>query len=166
MAEGFLSNVNEKNAVLKQRILSLCIADGDYSISDFSKELDSSIPTITKLVSELIEAGYLKDLGKAGISSGRRPSIYGLNPDAGYIVGVDVRRYHISVAVTDFKGKIVDSQSDIPFALTNTVESFHDLCNFILKHITKLGIKKEQVLSYGLNLTGRVNHVPAKMSRT
>lgn len=159
MAEGFLSNVNEKNAVLKQRILSLCIADGDYSISDFSKELDSSIPTITKLVSELIEAGYLKDLGKAGISSGRRPSIYGLNPDAGYIVGVDVRRYHISVAVTDFKGKIVDSQSDIPFALTNTVESFHDLCNFILKHITKLGIKKEQVLSYGLNLTGRVNHV-------
>ena len=159
MAEGFLSNVNEKNAVLKQRILSLCIADGDYSISDFSKELDSSIPTITKLVSELIEAGYLKDLGKAGISSGRRPSIYGLNPDAGYIVGMDVRRYHISVAVTDFKGKIVDSQSDIPFALTNTVESFHDLCNFILKHITKLGIKKEQVLSYGLNLTGRVNHV-------
>ena len=159
MAEGFLSNVNEKNAVLKQRILSLCIADGDYSISDFSKELDSSIPTITKLVSEMIEAGYLKDLGKAGISSGRRPSIYGLNPDAGYIVGMDVRRYHISIAVTDFKGKIVDSQSDIPFALTNTVESFHDLCNFILKHITKLGIKKEQVLSYGLNLTGRVNHV-------
>ena len=75
MAEGLLSNVNEKNAVLKQRILSLCIADGDYSISDFSKELDSSIPTITKLVSELIEAGYLKDLGKAGISCGRRPSI-------------------------------------------------------------------------------------------
>ena len=109
MAEGFLNSVNEKNAVLKQRILSLCIAGGDYSISDFSKELDSSIPTITKLVSELIEAGYLKDLGKAGISSGRRPSIYGLNPDAGYIVGVDVRRYHISVAVTDFKGKIVDS---------------------------------------------------------
>ena len=158
MTEGFLNSVNDKNAALKQKILRLCIKDGDYSISDFSRELDCSIPTITKIVSELIDAGYLKDLGKAGISSGRRPSIYGLNPDAGYIVGVDIRRHHISVAVTDFKGQMIDYQSDLAFALTSTVESFEALCSFLLSHIGKLGIGKEQVLTYGINLTGRVNH--------
>ena len=158
MTDNFLNNVNEKNAVLKQKILRLCIVDGDYSISDFSRELDSSIPTITKLVSELIEAGYLKDLGKAGISSGRRPSIYGLNPDAGFIVGIDVRRHHISIAITDFKGQVIDYQSDMDFALSSTVESFTELCDFVLRHIEKLGIDKAQVLSYGVNLTGRVNH--------
>ncbi len=158
MAEGFLNSVNEKNAALKQKILRLCVKDGDYSISDFSRELDCSIPTITKIISELIDAGYLKDLGKVGISSGRRPSIYGLNPDAGYIVGVDIRRHHVSIAVTDFKGQMIDYQSDLAFALASTAESFTDLCTFILSHIGKLGIGKEQVLTYGINLTGRVNH--------
>lgn len=158
MASTFLNNVNEKNAALKQQILRLCISDVDYTIADFSRELECSIPTITKLVSELIEDGFIKDLGKAGFSSGRRPSIYGLNPAAGYIVGVDVRRRHLSIAVTDFKGQVVDYQSDIAFQLVGTSDSFKGLCDYLLEHIQKLGLDKEEVLAYGINLTGRVNH--------
>jgi hypothetical protein len=66
-----------------------------------SKELDTSIPTTTKLVGELLEDGLLMDMGKVGTNGGRRPSIYGLNPSAGYFVGVDIRRKFIGFAVTD-----------------------------------------------------------------
>lgn len=159
MVPTFLNNVNEKNAALKQQILRLCISEGEYTISDFSRELDCSIPTITKLVTELIDDGFLKDLGKAGFSSGRRPSIFGLNPDAGYVIGVDVRRHHVDIAITDFKGQIIDYQQDLPFLLIGTVESFRELCDFLLGHIEKLEIPKEEILTYGINLTGRVNHI-------
>ena len=50
MNGSFLNNIDGKNAILKQNILGLCINDGDYSIADLSKELGTSIPTITKLV--------------------------------------------------------------------------------------------------------------------
>ncbi len=71
MNNSFLSNIDGKNAVLKQQILGLCINDGDYSIADLSKEMNTSVPTITKLVGELIEDGFITEFGKIGTGGGR-----------------------------------------------------------------------------------------------
>ena len=82
MKRSFFSNIDGKNSVLKKRIIALCINEDGYSIADLSKELNTSIPTITKIVGELMDEGFLVDMGKLGTNGGRRPSIYGLNPSA------------------------------------------------------------------------------------
>ena len=115
--KDFLNNIDGKNGLLKKKILGLCITDGDLSIADISIELGASIPTVTKLLNELIDDGFIEDLGKLGTSGGRKPNIYGLCASAGYLIGVDIRRHHISVAVTDFNGNRFDYQEEIPFAL-------------------------------------------------
>ena len=120
MKGSFLSNPNSRNSVLKRNIIGLCINEGDYSLGDLSKELNTSIPTITKLVGELMEEGFLEDMGKVDTNGGRRPNIYGLNSSAGYFVGTEIRQHHISLAVTDFKGKLISFQPDIPFVLSNS----------------------------------------------
>ena len=154
----FLSNIDGKNAILKKQIIALCINEGDYSIADLSKELNTSIPTITKLVGELIEEGFLVDMGKQGTNGGRRPSIYGLNPSAGYFVGTEVRRRSISVAVTNFKGQLVEYHEEVPFTLMNSEASFKELCTYILDMLSKDEIAPKDVLAYGFNLSGRVNN--------
>lgn len=153
-----LSNIDGKNAAMKQKILGLCINDGDYSLADLSKELGASIPTITKLVGELLEDGLLEDMGKQGTNGGRRPSIYGLNPSAGYFVGVDIRRKFISYAVTDFKGSQIDYHEQLPFSVQNSEESFREMCRYLTSHMESNGIEPSRVLAYGFNLTGRVNN--------
>ena len=155
--KDFLNNIDGKNGLLKKKILGLCITDGNLSIADISIELGASIPTVTKLLNELIDDGFIEDLGKLGTSGGRKPNIYGLCASAGYLIGVDIRRHHISVAVTDFKGNSIDYQEDIPFALESSEESFRKMSDLLISHITKLGISKDKVLAYGINLTGRVN---------
>ena len=100
-------NDEGKNALLKKAILRLCIKHNTNSISDFSKELSTSVPTVTKLLSEMIDEGLLQDEGKIDTKGGRRPSTFGLNPAAGYFVGVDVSRQHFHIAVCDFKGNLV-----------------------------------------------------------
>ena len=155
---NFYKNSDGKNASLKQRIIGLCINDGDYSLADLSKELDTSIPTTTKLVGELLEDGLLMDMGKVGTNGGRRPSIYGLNPSAGYFVGVDIRRKFISFAVTDFKGTLVDFHESIDFKVENSEESFRQMCRVINDELRESGIDPAKVLAYGFNLTGRVNN--------
>lgn len=157
MNDSFLNSGDGKNVAIKQRILGLCINEGTYSIAELSKETNTSVPTITKLIGELIDEGYLEDMGKMGTSGGRRPSIFGLNPAAGYFVGTDVRRHHISVAVSNFKGSIIDYREDIPFIMNNTEESLKNLCELLKKIIRKCGINKDEVLTYAFNLTGRVN---------
>ncbi|MGG6550397.1 UNVERIFIED_CONTAM: ROK family transcriptional regulator, partial [Prevotella sp. 15_C9] len=76
---------------------------------------------------------------KTGTSGGRRPSIYGLNQAAGYFVGADVRRHHVSIAVTNFKGKLVDYKEDIPLVLEGTEDSLRHLTELIKKNTASLG---------------------------
>lgn len=158
MNETLLKNTGGKNAILKKQIIALCVNEGDYSLADLSKELNTSIPTITKLVGELIEEGVIVDMGKQGTNGGRRPSIYGLNPSAGYFVGIDVRKEQLSIAVTNFKGRLVDFSADIPFKLCNSEESLKELCDTVKKHLKRANIAPDMVCSYGVNLTGRVNN--------
>ena len=158
MKRSLFSNIDGKNSALKKRIIALCINEDGYSIADLSKELNTSIPTITKIVGELMDEGFLVDMGKLGTNGGRRPSIYGLNPSAGYFVGTDVKKKSISIAVTNFKGHTVDYQEELPFTVQNSEESFRELCTVIKKYLSDNGIDPSEVLAYGVNLTGRVNN--------
>ena len=158
MSNSFLGRIDGKNSALKKQILKLCINEGDYSLADLSKELNTSIPTITKLVGELIEDGFLREVGKIDTNGGRRPSVYGLNPSAGYFVGVDIRRKYFNYAVTDFKGTLIDFHEEVDFIVQNSEESFRELCRNLKTLLKEGGIDPEMVLAYGFNLTGRVNN--------
>ncbi len=152
----FSGTLDGKNAAIKKKILGLCMSD-DRSIAELSRALNSSIPTITKLVGELIEERFLQDKGKQGTSGGRRPSIFGLNGGAGYLAGVDVGRKTISVAITDFRGTLVHFAEDIPFVLENSQSSFSALCEIVRKQLGQAGVSISQVITCGFNLSGRVN---------
>ena len=157
MTNSFLSDTSGKNAQIKRQILRLCIEHDESSISYFSKTLGISVPTITKLIGELIEEGYLLDEGKIGTSGGRRPSIYGLDPNAGFFVGIDVARHHFHIAITDFKGNILKYIEDIEFVLESSGASFRQMCRMVKDAVVAQGIPWIKVLAAGVSLSGRVN---------
>ncbi len=152
-----LVTADSKNAQIKKDILRLCIENGTYSISDFSRDLDTSVPTVTKIISEMIADGLLQDEGKVGTKGGRRPSTYGLNPEAGYFVGVDVARQHFHIAICDFKGNLIRFIQDIPFVLEANPESFRNICQRIKEEVSGTNILWDDVLGVGVSLSGRVN---------
>lgn len=158
MKDTFLSNVESKNSILKLKIIELCINGKDYSIADLSKELNTSIPTTTKLVEELIAEGLIEDLGKMDTTGGRRPSIYGLKASAGYFVGVDIRYNHVSIAIINFKGQLVDYYDALPITVVSSRASFVSLCGKVKEKLVESGINQDDVMAYGFNLSGRVNN--------
>ena len=130
---------------------------GHVSISTISAGLALSIPTVTKMVNELLEEGFLQEDGKVDTTGGRRPMSYGLNPDAGYFVGVDVTRQHINLAICNFKGELIKFIQDIDFVLVANPESFSTICSTIRNEVSSTGIPWGKVLSVGVSLSGRVN---------
>lgn len=158
MNHSFLQNINSKNALLKQSLLKSCVNEGDFNIADISKELNTSIPTATKLVGELIEEGFIEDKGKCDTNGGRRPSMYGLNPSAGYFIGVEVKKNEINIAVMDFKGAIINYINEIPFELESNRASIDNLCNILNAQLSKIELDQNKIRAYGFNLTGRVNY--------
>lgn len=142
----------------KKNILALCENGDTYSLSDLAHELGTSIPKVTRIVSEMEQAGILSDWGKQESATGRRPSLYGLNPDAGFFVGVEVGKDGLTLAVTDFTGRLIQFQDGISFTLTGTEESVLGLCACVKKQLRKYHLDPSQVRAVGVNLTGRVNH--------
>lgn len=150
-------NDDSKSAQTKRQILRACINHGSCSIAELSQSIGISVPTVTKLVTEMIEDGFLEDKGKIGTSGGRRPNIYGLNPGAGYFLGIDVARQHFHIAVSDFKGEIILFIQDIEFVLEANADSFRTMCARIKQEVAKAGLEWNKILGVGVSLSGRVN---------
>ena len=159
MKHTFIEEIElgSKNALLKINIIRYYINNGENTLADLGKEMDLSVPTVTKLVSELIEEGFVVDFGKQETNGGRRPNIYGVNPDSGYFVGVDIKRFRINIGLINFKGDMVESKLSIPFSYENTQDSFDKLCHIINDFVDHLTIPKPKILSVGINISGRVN---------
>ncbi len=154
----FLKNdKSPKNIQIKKDIINHFIATGNDTIAELSKELDLSVPTVTKFITELRNQGLITEFGKAHTPGGRHPIVYGLNPTSAYFVGVDMSRHHLHLALMDFTGNIVDQQMKIPYTYENTPESLDKLCNHIQDFIDRADDFKKKILNINFNISGRVN---------
>ena len=156
---SFIEEISGRYAFEKKTILSMCEKISGVSLADIAHSLDTSTPRATRIVSEMVEAGFLTSIGKQESAGGRRPNLYCLNPAAGLFVGVDVDEDNISLAVTDFLGNVVYFGDSTPYRLANTEESIAGLCSTVDKCLDSAGVDRSMVKAYGVSLTGRVNQL-------
>ena len=149
--------VGTKNALLKKKIITHYIYNGSSTITDLAKELDLSVPTTTKFINEMCEDNYINDYGKLETSSGRHPSLYGLNPESGYFIGVDIKKFAINIGLINFKGDMVEIKMNIPYKFENTQEALEELCALIRNFIKGTEINDKKIMNICINISGRVN---------
>lgn len=153
-----LTGVAYKNTNLKKAIISYLANSGNCTVADLCKELNLSAPKVATLVNELIADDILKDFGKIDSTGGRRPNIYGLLPESGFFLGVDVKQNHINIGITNLQKDIVHLSLNLPYVLENNSQSLDELCRLIKNFIKGSSISKDKILGLGLNLSGRINY--------
>lgn len=165
MAKTFFEELNSenitgvayKNINLKKLVISYFSNIGNATIADLCKELNLSAPKVTNLINDLIQDGMVQDNGKIDSNGGRKPILYGLIPDSVLFIGVDVKKNHINIGLSDLHKKIIKISEKLPYKLDNNKESLEDLCNLINQFITESPVPKEKILGIGINLSGRIN---------
>lgn len=146
-----------KNMLTQKRIITYLMHNHSSTIPDLAKDIDLSIPTVTKFIMELVEEGYIMNYGKQETSEGRPPNLYGLNPDSAYMVGVYIKASCLNIGLMNFTGDMVDVQMGVECRLYNTLESLEELTLHIRNFIDKHDTVKERILQVGVNISGRVN---------
>ena len=159
MTQALLREIENgsKSALIKKRIISYYIHNGNSTITDLSTILNLSIPTVTKFIDEMCLSGLLTEYGKLERSGGRHPSLYGLNPLSGYFIGVDVKRYSLNIGLINFSGEMIESQLNVPYVFENTMSGLEALCHQIKNFVEALDIDSERILNICVNVSGRVN---------
>ena len=146
-----------KQAVMRKKIITHYIYNGTSTITELAKELDLSVPTVTKFIDEMCTEGYLNDYGKLETAGGRHPSLYGLNPDSGSVMGGELCATEVNIGVINFKGDMVHVKRHIPFVSSNTLQSLDEFCGIIKEFMDEVTLDKEKLLNINVNLIGRVN---------
>ena len=153
-----ITGVAYKNINLKKAIISYFANIGNATIADLCKELNLSASKVTNLLNDLIQDGMVQDTGKVDSNGGRKPNHYGLIPDSVLFIGVDVKKNHINIGLSDLRKNIIKISEKLPYKLDNNKESLEDLCNLINQFIKESPVPKEKILGIGINLSGRINH--------
>ncbi|MDY6148714.1 MAG: ROK family transcriptional regulator [Porphyromonas sp.] len=146
-----------KLAQTQRQIISYYINQGPATVSDLAHYINLSIPTANKIISELVDNGFVQVYGKKETSGGRQPILYGMHPQAGKFVGVDVQHECVNMGIIDLMGSELSSEYNIPFNLTNDVEKIDELCGLITDFIQRNGVESQDLLSIHINLPGRIN---------
>jgi predicted NBD/HSP70 family sugar kinase len=148
---------NTKGTIVKKQVIAFYIQNGFATLAELSKQLNLSIPTVTKIVEEMTEQGLIIERGKLETAGGRHPSLYGLNPDSCYFGGVDIKNSSVSIGVVDFTGQMVTQANDIPYDYENTPASLDELCRTINKFFNSLEVPRDKIAMINVNISGRVN---------
>jgi predicted NBD/HSP70 family sugar kinase len=77
---------------------------GRSSRVDLARITGLSKPTVSAAMSGLVEAGLVMHVGEVAGRPGPTTSLYDVNPDAAYVLGVDIGREWIRVGIADLRG--------------------------------------------------------------
>lgn len=82
--------------------------NGTASRADIARALNISRPTVSRVIEILIRHNYVIETEKKKTSSGKRPTILKINQNKGYVIGIDLGKEKLGIAITDFKGEMIE----------------------------------------------------------
>jgi predicted NBD/HSP70 family sugar kinase len=129
----FLRKLNES------AMLELIRRDGPITRSDVSQRLHLSLPTITRIVTNLIEENLVRELSAADSRGGRRPALLEFNYRANLVIGVYVGQRMIG-ALADLNGQIIERRSAPSLPGEAGIEALVGLIKELHEHAASLGL--------------------------
>jgi len=114
--------------------------------------------TVSSLVQELMERNLIHETGMNSIGNLGRPATFlEVDPQAGFIIGVDLGLEFISIMIADFKGKTV-WQRKIPINSIKSQEETITRTNELIQDaITICKEKNNRILGLGVAVPGMVD---------
>jgi len=135
-------------------ILKTIRDEGSISRADIARATGLTAPTVTKIVSELLQAGLVEETGQGKSEGGRPPILLSLNPTSYYIIGVDLARTGIHGIVTDLNAQIirrVNADSSLSHPIDITLETLLDVLSQL---ITDSPVDRKRILGIGIGAPG------------
>ena len=92
----------------RSAILEIIRRESPISRTAIAKRLNVSLPTVMRIVDELVEEGFVRPEGSTEWSGGRRRPLLEFNADGFVVIGVDMGATKFYGALSDLGGKILD----------------------------------------------------------
>jgi predicted NBD/HSP70 family sugar kinase len=145
------------NDLSRAKVLSSIWQEDPFTKMDIVRKAHLSLPTVTNVLADLENEGYVLQAGNGISRGGRPPSLYRFNPTARYTIGVQIYATTAQIGLVDLFENIVGSveypfmdDATTEFVLVSLIEGIR---NLLSTH--RVGI--ERLLGLGLGIPGFVD---------
>lgn len=149
--------MGEKKLTYRRKIIKQLYFSKMVSCADLSEKIEKSLPLTTKMLSELVEKGYVTETGYAASTGGRRPIMYSLRPDIIYVVAVAMDQYITRFVIMDMHNRNVTPVEKIELPLAGNKDALKILAEKLDDFIIKADIDKKRIAGVGIGMPGFVD---------
>lgn len=137
-------------------VLQTLYREGSVSRARLTEVTKMSPATITRIIAELIEQRVIIEERIGESNGGRRPIILRLNYDQLFVVGVQILRDRVALAISDIKGKMIVKKVFQQYSLEPD-SLFNEISVELESLLKNARIDKEYLLGVGIAIAGIVD---------
>lgn len=151
------NKVPVKRHIRKILILNILRNNRQLSFADIARISNFSLPMVSDLIKELIAETYVKYVDQEDTKVGRPANFVKINPEAAYIIGVEVNYQFLNLVIVNMAEEII-ARKTIPASNLNEKEQFIEkISKTIDVLLAELNISKNKLIGVGFAITGVVN---------
>ncbi|MEA3438790.1 MAG: ROK family transcriptional regulator [Chloroflexota bacterium] len=129
---------------------------GGISRVELARRIDLTRSTVSTIVTDLLQKKLVREAASGPTTGGRRPILLELNPERGYVLGIDMGATHLEMVVTDFLARVI-SEVEIPFDVNQGPEAcLQALDGHTRELLDRTGLGFADIISIGLGVPGPV----------
>jgi len=144
-------------AINRSAILEIIRRESPISRSAIAERLDVSLPTVMRIVDELVEEGFVRLHGDTEWSGGRRRSLLEFNADGYVVLGIDLGGTKMYGAISDLGGNILDEVSTDRYG-PSAEANYNHLVTLIDTMLASPSLHGRRVRGVGVGVPGVTLH--------
>lgn len=157
-SSGFFEGRFYNKKALKLKVLDLIRNKGLITKQQIAKELGINITTVSDLVNQFKDKNRIvKETGDGSSSGGRKPKVYAINSELGYIVGIDVGGTNTRGILTDLSGNLIHYLKIKTKAREGKDAVLARVISVVNELITLAKIPREKLFGIGMSISGIIN---------
>lgn len=163
------SMINKNFRIAKElneiKILNILLKEGATSRTDLAKRTNITKVTIAEILKRLGNEGFIDEAGKGESTKkgGKRPKLVKLNPDKGYVVGVEYKRNCARIAIANIESEILVKDIfyyEVGSSLSIVIEKTFECID---ANLEKLKISEEKLISIALGVPGFIDYINGEL---
>lgn len=139
----------------KQKILNLIRLYGPISRVAIAEKLEISNTAVTKYINDLILESVITETGTEKSTGGRKPTLLNIDPDFGYIIGIDFGQSIVRIAAFNLLNQVIFRNVMRASELQNPNQGIPKIIEMIHQIKSKI-IPRQKLLAIGVAVSGIV----------
>ncbi|MFS0575504.1 ROK family transcriptional regulator [Sporosarcina sp. 179-K 3D1 HS] len=151
----FLVDNSRKNEIPKM-LYKLIHSFGPITKIGLGQHIQLKPTTMTRLIDELLQAGFIREAGIGLSSGGRPPILYEVIETAAWIIGIDLSRNATRIVLTDVNLNQVEQYTIRMTSIHTPDVVFDEIRTVIKKWLIEHKISNDRLLGIGVGAVGPI----------